>query len=44
MELMSTTYFTFEIWITITGMYLILTLTCSLTIAKLETALRKSTV
>jgi polar amino acid transport system permease protein len=43
MELMSTTYFTFEIWITITGMYLILTLTCSLTIAKLETALRKST-
>ncbi len=44
MELMSTTYFTFEIWITITGMYLILTLTCSLTIAKLETAIRKSTV
>ena len=44
MELMSTTYFTFEIWITITGMYLILTLTCSLTIAKLETAIRKGNV
>jgi len=44
MELMSTTYFTFEIWITITGMYLILTLTCSLTVAKLENAIRKSAV
>ena len=43
MELMSTTYFTFEIWITITAMYLILTLTCSLTVAKLENAIRKST-
>jgi polar amino acid transport system permease protein len=44
MELMSTTYFTFEIWITITGMYLFLTLICSLTVAKLENAIRKSTV
>jgi polar amino acid transport system permease protein len=44
MELMSTTYFTFEIWITITGMYLILTLTCSLTVAKLENAIRKGTI
>ena len=44
MELMSTTYLTFEIWITITGMYLILTLTCSLTVSKLETAIRKGTV
>ena len=43
MELMSTTYLTFEIWITITAMYLILTLTCSLTVAKLEKAIRKST-
>ena len=43
MELMATTYLTFEIWITITGMYLILTLACSLTLAKLENALRKST-
>ena len=42
MELMSTTYFTFEIWITITVMYLILTLTCSLGVAKLEGYLRKS--
>jgi polar amino acid transport system permease protein len=41
MELMSTTYFTFEIWITITAMYLILTLSCSLGIAKLEGYLRK---
>jgi len=44
MELMSTTYFTFEIWITITGMYLTLTLTCSLAISKLEIAIRKGTV
>jgi polar amino acid transport system permease protein len=43
MELMATTYLTFEIWITITGMYLILTLACSLTLAKLENTLRKST-
>jgi polar amino acid transport system permease protein len=42
MELMSTTYFTFEIWITITAMYLILTLSCSLGVAKLEGYLRKS--
>lgn len=42
MELMSTTYLTFEIWITITAMYLILTLTCSLTAARLENAMRKS--
>ncbi len=43
MELMATTYFTFEIWITITGMYLILTLSCSLGVAKLENSLRKNT-
>ena len=42
MELMSTTYFTFEIWITITAMYLILTLSCSLGVAKLEGYFRKS--
>lgn len=42
MELMSTTYFTFEIWITITIMYLILTLTCSLAVGKIEIYVRKS--
>ncbi len=41
MELMATTYFTFEIWITITGMYLVLTLSCSLGVAKLESALSR---
>lgn len=41
MELMATTYFTFEIWITITGMYLVLTLTCSLGVAKIESVLGK---
>jgi polar amino acid transport system permease protein len=41
MELMATTYFTFEIWITITGMYLMLTLTCSLGVAKIESVLGK---
>ena len=44
MELMATTYFTFEIWITITAMYLILTLSCSLGVAKLESHIRKSTI
>ena len=40
MELMSATYLTFEIWITITLMYLALTLPCSLIIQKLEVRLR----
>ena len=42
MELMSTTYFTFEIWITITAMYLILTLSCSMGVARLESTIRKT--
>jgi polar amino acid transport system permease protein len=42
MELMSATYFTFEIWITITVMYLILTLSCSLAVERLEIFLRKN--
>ena len=42
MELMSATYFTFEIWITITVMYLILTLTCSLAVERFEIYLRKN--
>jgi polar amino acid transport system permease protein len=43
MELMSTTYFTFEIWITITAMYLLLTLTCSLAVERLEVYMHKHT-
>lgn len=43
MELMSTTYFTFEIWITITVMYLLITLTCSLAVERLEVHMRKNT-
>jgi polar amino acid transport system permease protein len=42
MELMSTTYFTFEIWITITAMYLLLTLTCSLAVERLEVYMHKT--
>ncbi len=41
MELMAATYLTFEVWITITLMYFILTLGCSLMARKLELALRK---
>jgi polar amino acid transport system permease protein len=41
MELMSATYLTFEIWITITVMYLLLTLPCSLAIERLEIYLRR---
>jgi len=41
MELMATTYFTFEIWITITGLYLMLTLSCSLAVERIEIYLRK---
>ena len=42
MELMSSTYLTFEIWITITAMYLILTLSCSLAVERLEIYMRKN--
>jgi len=42
MEMMSATYLTFEIWITITIMYLSLTLTCSLAVERLEIYLRKN--
>lgn len=40
MALMSTTYLTFEIWIIITGLYLLLTLPCSVVVQRLETRLR----
>lgn len=43
MELMSATYLTFEIWITITALYLILTLSCSLAVERLEIYMRRST-
>ena len=41
MELMASTYLTFEIWITITLLYLILTLSCSLAVGRLETFLNR---
>lgn len=36
MELMAATYLTFEVWITVTALYLMLTLTCSLAVGRLE--------
>ena len=42
MELMAATYLTFEIWITITFMYLMLTLSCSLAVERLERYMRIS--
>jgi polar amino acid transport system permease protein len=36
MELMAATYLTFEIWITITLLYLVMTFTCSLAVQRLE--------
>ena len=36
MELMAATYLTFETWITITVLYLVLTLSCSLAVERLE--------
>ena len=42
MELMSATYLTFEIWITITCMYLVITLSLSVAIRRLEIYLRRS--
>ncbi len=38
LELMSATYLTFEVWITITALYFILTFTCSLGVRRLESA------
>jgi polar amino acid transport system permease protein len=42
MELMAATYLTFEVWITITALYLILTLPLSLSVGRLEIYLRRS--
>ncbi|MFP4351069.1 MAG: amino acid ABC transporter permease, partial [Desulfococcaceae bacterium] len=42
LELMAATHLTFEIWITITILYLILTLTCSLAVERLEVRLGRS--
>jgi polar amino acid transport system permease protein len=42
MELMAATYLTFEVWITITALYLILTLSLSLSVGRLEIYLRRS--
>jgi polar amino acid transport system permease protein len=41
MELMSATFMTFEVWITVTLLYLLLTLTCSLAVGRLERYLRR---
>jgi len=41
MELMASTYLTFEIWITVTVLYLILTLSCSLAVERLEIFLNR---
>jgi polar amino acid transport system permease protein len=42
MELMSATYLTFETWITITGLYFILTFGCSLIFGRLEKVWRRA--
>jgi len=41
LEIMSATYRTFEIWITITAMYFFLTFACSLAVRRMETAMQK---
>jgi polar amino acid transport system permease protein len=42
LELMAATYLTFEIWITITALYFILTFSCSLAVRKLELYMRRN--
>lgn len=42
MELMAATYLTFEVWITVTALYLVLTLTCSLAVERLERYMSRS--
>ena len=41
MELMSATFLTFEVWITIMVLYLLLCLTCSLLVERLEIYMKK---
>jgi polar amino acid transport system permease protein len=41
LELMAATYLTFEIWITIALLYLIITLTCSVAVSRLEIRMRR---
>lgn len=41
LELMAATHLTFEVWITITVMYFVLTFSCSLGIRRIEVALQK---
>lgn len=41
LELMAATYLTFEIWITITALYFILTFSCSIVVRKLELHMRR---
>jgi polar amino acid transport system permease protein len=41
MELMAATYLTFEIWITVTVFYLVLTFSCSLAVGRLEQVLNR---
>ncbi len=43
MELMAATFMTFEVWITIMVLYLILCLICSLSVGRLETYLKRRT-
>lgn len=42
MELMAASLLSFEVWLTITGLYLVLTLLLSLGVARLETHMRRS--
>jgi polar amino acid transport system permease protein len=42
MELMAATYLTFEVWITVTALYFILTLSLSLALGRVEKYLRRS--
>ncbi len=41
MELMAATYLTFEIWLTITALYFILTFSCSLAVRRLEVFMQR---
>ena len=44
LELMASTYLTFEVWITITGIYLLMALSLSLALRRLENHLREGRI
>jgi polar amino acid transport system permease protein len=44
MELMAATYLTFEVWITVTALYFVLTFSCSVAVGHIESYVHRNQV